>query len=177
MTAIRLTWALVLLLPMGCGGVNVNPALPPAEMGEDDNGLDGREPRDADDYIQRGDAFAERGEYEKAAADYREAVRLAPDNAEACNSLAWLLATCPEDPVRDGKRAVELATRACELSGWNDADFLGTLAAAHAECGNFGEAVRWQKKALKIGFDGEDEVETARRQLKLYQEGKPYRER
>jgi tetratricopeptide (TPR) repeat protein len=176
MTAIRLAWTFVLLLPIGCSGAHVNPGLPPAEKGEDDNGPDALDPRDADDYVRRGDAYAERGEYQKAVADYKEAVRLAPDNDEACGSLAWLLATCPEDRVRDGKRAVELATKACELSGWEDADFLRTLAAAQAECRNFEEAVRWQKEALKIGFEDEDEVETARRQLKLYQERKPYRE-
>ena len=49
------------------------------------------------------------------------------------NDLAWLLATAPDARFRDGPRAVEHATRACELSGWRDAAALDTLAAAYAE--------------------------------------------
>ena len=42
------------------------------------------------------------------------------------NELAWLQATCPEAKARDGKQAVEHATRACELSAWKEAAFLDT---------------------------------------------------
>ncbi len=172
MTVRRLAWAFLLLLPVACSNARVNPGLAPADQAEDDE-LAAREPQDAEDFLERGDGYAERGEYQKALADYKEALRLAPDNADACNSLAWLLATCPDDGVRDGRRAVELATKACRSSDWKDADYLGTLAAAHAECGDFKEAVKWQKEALKLGLDDEE----ARRQLKLYQQGKPYREK
>jgi tetratricopeptide (TPR) repeat protein len=121
--------------------------------------------------------LVERGEYAKAVAAYEEVIRLNPDDEDGYDSLARLLATCPEDSIRDGQRAVELATKACELSGWKVAEILSTLAAAHAECGHFDEAVKWQKKALKIGFGDEDDTDAARSQLKLYQAGKPYREK
>src|SRR5262249_19208480 len=61
--------------------------------------------------------------------------------------LAWLWATGP-DGVRDGKRAVEAATRACELTDWKENEFLDTLAAAYAEVGDFDKAVEYQKKAV-----------------------------
>jgi tetratricopeptide (TPR) repeat protein len=173
MTVLRFACVLLLILPIACSGTHVNshPSSPEEEI------EDGPDPTDADGYVARGNDFADRGEYEKAIADYQEAIRLAPTEDEAYTALAWLLATCPEDRVRDGKKAVELATKGCELSGWKDADALSTLAAAHAECGEFEEAVKWQKKALKIGFDREEETEDAREQLRLYQERKPYREK
>jgi hypothetical protein len=72
----------------------------------------------------------------------------------------------------NGTLALEHATKACELSGWKRADYLDT----HAEGGNFDEAVRWQKKALAIGFPDRETAESARRRLKRYEDGKPYRE-
>ena len=53
------------------------------------------------------------------------------------NNLAWLLATSPEEGIRDGKRAIELAEKACEETEWQDAHIISTLAAGYAETGNF----------------------------------------
>jgi len=62
----------------------------------------------------------------------------------------------------------------CELTDWNDADYLDTLAAAYAESGQFDKAVESQEKAIELAPD--DEKADFETRLKLYQEGKPYRE-
>jgi len=113
--------------------------------------------------------------YDKAVERYTKDIRLNPSDPDASNALAWLLATWPMDEGRDGKRAVELATKACELSNWKDAACLDTLAAAQAECGDFKQAIKWQKKAIELGVS-KGELEKARLRLKLYGEGKPYRD-
>jgi len=77
--------------------------------------------------------------------------------------------------LRDGKRAVELATRVCELTEWKYANPLDTLAAAYAEVGDFDKAVEWQEKASKLYTDADDRKKGEDR-LKLYQQRKPYRE-
>jgi hypothetical protein len=61
-------------------------------------------------------------------AAYQETARLDPKNGEVHNGLAWLLATGP-DGVRDGKQAIEHATRARELTGWKKLNYIDTLAA------------------------------------------------
>ena len=84
-------------------------------------------------YQNRGLAYHHKKEYATAGADYTEAMRLDPNDSDAHSNLAWLLATCPKAEFRDGKRAVELATRACKLSDWKDANHMENLAAAYAE--------------------------------------------
>ena len=115
-------------------------------------------------------------DYGGALADYTETARLAPTKAQVLNDLAWVLATCPEAKWRDGKRAVEVATKACELTGWKNAWALGTLAVAHAEAGAFDKAVQWQKKALGFPEYEKAQGKDAQARLKLFEANKPYHE-
>ncbi len=133
------------------------------------------EPRHAGFRFNRSRAFLKSGRYDMAIADLNEAIRLEGGNAWSHNSLAWVRATCPDAKYRDGKRAVESATRACELTGWKEAYMLGTLAAAYAESGEFDAAVKWQTKANAMYSADKDRTEGAA-QLKLYQARTPYRE-
>src|SRR5262249_61888381 len=95
----------------------------------------------------RGWAWLTKREYDRAIADSDQATRLKPRDAAAYNGRAWLWATCPDAKYRDGERAVESATTACELSRWNDPNQLDALAAADAEAGDVAAAGTWQEEA------------------------------
>ena len=69
------------------------------------------------------------------------------------NELAWPLATAPQRSERDGTEALKHANKACELTNWRNYGYLDTLAAAHAELGNFDEAIRVQQQAIDIAPD------------------------
>ena len=67
-------------------------------------------------HSNRGVAWAAKREYDRALADYAEAIHLDLEFASPYNNRAWIWATCPDTKYRDGERAIESATRACELA-------------------------------------------------------------
>jgi hypothetical protein len=110
-----------------------------------------------------------------AIASIEEAIRLDPKHSPAHNNLAWVLAAGP-DRVRDSKRAVEHATRACELTGWKNAVRISTRAAAHAEAGDFDRAVELENKALTFPDYEKRYGKAGRERLHLYALMMPYRD-
>ncbi len=133
------------------------------------------DPSDVKAQINLGVVLSREGKYEEAEAHYAEAIRLGPSFAGAYNASAMVKAACPEAKFRDGKKAVQFATRACELTKWKDPSILDTLAAAQAEAGDFDTAVSSQKKAVELLTD-ERQKDGYRSRLVLYQAKKPYRQ-
>jgi serine/threonine-protein kinase len=121
-----------------------------------------------------GDHYA-RQNYAAAVRDHMEALKRDPRHAGTFNQLAWVWSTCPDPDVRNGQRARECATRACELTEWSDQGFLDTLAAACAECGEYEEAIKWQEKALELVEDDAEKEADYRSRLDLYHDRKPAR--
>ena len=115
---------------------------------------------------------------DKAIEHYKTALSLSPDSTLLLNNLAWILATQQNSNFRDGARAVQLAEKACKLSGYKDAVFLDTLAAAYAETGRFHEALETAQKAVELALaKGRAQLaEDIRRRMQLYQAGKPFYE-
>ena len=125
----------------------------------------------------RSDAAISVGDHAAALVDLERAMELQPDNSGVLNNLAWLLATSPDDALRDGKRAIGIATKACETTEWQQPHIVSTLAAAYAETGDFDQARTFSQKAV----EGSDEESEVRKQLEAelasYEAGKPWRER
>jgi tetratricopeptide (TPR) repeat protein len=113
-------------------------------------------------------------EYHQAVLSFEKSIEADPEYAPPLNSLAWFLATTEKKEMRDGKRAVELALKACELTEWKNARYLDTLAAAYARAGEFYQAVKWQEKAVE-GMKSFDHYERsgAQGRLHLYRNRKP----
>jgi serine/threonine-protein kinase len=122
-----------------------------------------------------GQVLQRQGQYARAQQVYQVAVRAHPNHIPTYDFLARFLATCPDDKVRDGKRAIEYATTACEKSGWKEPGYLDTLAAAYAEAGQFDEAVRYQTRALEDPAYSIRAGPPARLRLELYKQMKPAR--
>lgn len=125
--------------------------------------------------FQKGEADKAVAEWKTVVAEYTREVETSPADEAAHNDLAWLLATCPAEQLRDGAGAVKLALRANELGRGKTANSLDTLAAAYAEVGEFDKAVASQKKALELKDPGYDH-ESGQRRLDQYRRRQAHRD-
>ncbi|MEE9211392.1 MAG: tetratricopeptide repeat protein, partial [Phycisphaeraceae bacterium] len=109
---------------------------------------------------------------------FREAARLQPNWLAPMTAAAWILATHPDPDIREPNEAVRLARRAAELTKYQDAAILDTLAAALAASGQFDRAISAAQAALALASDAQasDLASQIRTRLALYKQQKPYRE-
>jgi len=114
----------------------------------------------------------------EAVEHYDRALKLKPDWPEALNNFAWLLATHPDPQIRNGSKAVELAERACQMTGNAKAIYLGTLAAAYAEANRFDDAVATAHRAEARAQAAGDSALAARNEelRRLYEAGSAFRQ-
>ena len=114
---------------------------------------------------------------DEAIAEFNAALEVGRDYPAALNDLAWIRATEPDPQVRNGAQAVSMAERACQVTGFQEPQFMGTLAAAYAEVGRFDDAVKMAERAKSLAAaQGKGAiVERNQQLLELYRAGKPYR--
>src|SRR5213075_637632 len=99
-------------------------------------------------HAQVGAIFQAAGDGARAKTHYFAALKEMPDSVEVLNNLAWLLATHADPAVRNGPEAVRAGLRACALTVNRNPRYLGTLAAAYAEAGRFGDAAATARRAI-----------------------------
>ncbi len=121
-------------------------------------------------------ALERQGKIGQAIAYYRRTLQIKPRDLKALRNLAWLLATAPQEKLRDGPKALELAGKAVQLAGDEpSAALLDTLAAAQAEAGRFPEAVTTAQNALQLAAGKQPRLaEEISARLALYKARKPY---
>jgi Flp pilus assembly protein TadD len=137
-----------------------------------------KNPRDASAHFSLAQAFNLSGDTARAIDQYREGLHLKPDTPDGLNNLAWTRATHSNPAFRKGHEAVQLAQRACELTGYQRPIMIGTLAAAYAEAGQFDEAIATAQKARALALASGQKDLAAKNQklLELYQAHQPYHE-
>jgi Flp pilus assembly protein TadD len=135
-------------------------------------------PRDLPAELNLAQTLSQLGRSGEAVFHLETALQIDPDSTEALNNLAWMLATSPDDGIRNGARAVKLAERACELTEFKKTIFIGTLAAAQAEAGRFDDAMAAAQKAIALAqANGEPDLLNKNRELlELYRQHKAYRD-
>jgi len=136
-------------------------------------------PDEAHAHYNLGQAYAQQGDSEKAFYHWNEALKLQPDSVVFINNLARIMAIHRNPKFRNPAEAVRLALQACEMTGYNDPEFLDTLAAAYAADGKFSQATETAEKAIKLAeaASQKDLAQEIRQRMQLYKIGKAYREK
>ncbi len=130
-------------------------------------------------YNSLGTAYLRKGMIEQAIKDFEKAAQVEPESVVSQNNLAWALATRSDDlSLRNGPKAVELATRAAQATNGKNPTVLHTLAAAYAANGLFPEAIQSAEKALVLAKQERNVALAAEieRELGLYRAHSSYRE-
>jgi tetratricopeptide (TPR) repeat protein len=119
--------------------------------------------------------LVKQGDTAEATAQYRETLRLQPDFSDALDRLAWILSTNPDPKLGSSREAVQLSKSACELSQFNQPNYLTTLSAARARDGQFPAAIVTAQKArsLAAATGDKETVATDDKLLKFFLSNQP----
>ena len=127
-------------------------------------------------YLGRGETLMAIGEWEASYNDFKRSVSMDPNDPEALNAFAWIMSASPVDDLRNGRRAVQLATKACELTSWKNPKYILTLASAYAETGDFQSAVNKAQQGIDAyNPDDTQGMLKAIDERDLFRRGQPYR--
>lgn len=134
-------------------------------------------PNDPMAYLQLGMVLMADGQYPESVANLRKGILIAPEDVNLHERLAWVLATAPNDGVRNGLEAVQLGESLVAQLESPSARAFDSLAAGYAEVGRFDEACRTIELAIKVAEDGgrSGYVVQLRKRLSQYRRREPFR--
>jgi Tfp pilus assembly protein PilF len=125
-----------------------------------------------------GTVLIQQGRIREGVEEWQKVLAIQPDNGNAMSNLAWVFATSPEDSVRDGAQAVQLAEQALRISGGRIPVIFRTLAAAYAEKGMFAQAIQTAQRGIELanGQGNSGLAAELQTNIGLYQDEKPLRD-
>jgi protein O-mannosyl-transferase len=125
-----------------------------------------------------GTVLTQQGRVGEGVEEWQKVLAIQPDNGNAMSNLAWVFATSPDESLRDGAKAVQLAERALHISARRIPILFRTLAAAYAESGRFSEAIQTAKRGIELAnSQGNSGLATELQgNIALYQERQPLRD-
>jgi tetratricopeptide (TPR) repeat protein len=125
-----------------------------------------------------GTVLVQQGRAKEGMEEWEKVLTIQPDNGNAMSNLAWIFATSPDESLRDGAKAVQLAEQAMRISGGRIPILFRTLAAAYAESSRFSEAIQTAQRGIDLAdSQGNPGLATELQgNIALYQERQPLRD-
>jgi tetratricopeptide (TPR) repeat protein len=137
-----------------------------------------RDPMYAVGHFLRATQLTDKGRVLAARLEFERALELDDTLEDAARRLAWLLATSPEEQVRNAVDALRWSQRLHELSGGKNPFDWDVQAAALANAGRFSEAVQAAKRGMDLALaqGNQDLAASIASRGKQYVQNQPYRE-
>ena len=137
-----------------------------------------KDPNQVQVHKKLGTIFYRMDNFKKAVHHWSTALQLEPNQPELLNELAFTKAALPEESFYDPNQAVQLAMRACELTGYETPQFLDTLAVAYASANRFPEAVQTAQKSLNLAIylKNNELIAEIGDHVELFKTGRPFRQ-
>jgi arylsulfatase A-like enzyme/TPR repeat protein len=110
---------------------------------------------------------ARQKKFDLAVVQFKESIKLNPNQPHILNALALALLLRPNRAPGDPSKALELAQQACELTQSKNPEYLNTLAIAYATGNNFSEAIETSEKALSLAQAQNDQARVTKLQKQL----------
>ena len=125
-----------------------------------------------------GTVLIQQGRIREGVEEWQKVLAIQSDNGNAMSNLAWVFATSPDDSLRDGAKAVQLASEALRISGQRIPIIFRTLAAAYAETGEFSKAIETAQQGIQLAnSQGNSGLATELQgNIALYQDQRPLRD-
>jgi len=125
-----------------------------------------------------GTVLVQQGSVQEGVEEWQKVLSVEPDNGNAMSNLAWVFATSPDQSIRNGAKAVQLAEQAVRISGGRIAILFRTLAAAYAENGRFVDAIQTAERGVELAnSQGNSGLATElQAHIALYRERQPLRD-
>ncbi len=132
-------------------------------------------PDNPDALLGLASAHAMLGQWAQADEAFALLLAIQPNHLEALQRRAWLLATCPDDQVRQGTLAIELAQQGLTLCNGRNLRLWDALGAAYAEAKQFKNAINVMDQAIQLARQQPQLVKRFEARKQLYQRDRPYR--
>ena len=125
-----------------------------------------------------GTVLIQQGRIREGVEEWQKVLAIQSDNGNAMSNLAWVFATSPDDSLRDGAKAVQLASEALRISGQRIPIIFRTLAAAYAETGEFSKAIQNAQKGIELANSqgNSDLAAELQGNIALYEQRRPLRD-
>jgi Tfp pilus assembly protein PilF len=135
------------------------------------------EPDNADAHNNLGYILRTQGKLIEALNQFKLALQTKPEWPLPMTGIAQILAVHYDPNVRDANEAVALAEWAAELTKYENATIVDTLATAYAAAGNFERAVETSQKSLELAMKEKNDELAGQisKRLELFKQKKPYR--
>jgi len=121
-----------------------------------------------------GKGLADAGRHQEALIHYERALTLAPGFEWVKVELAWLLATSPDDNVRDGAKALAIIRATDRELKPGSVRAMEVMAAAYAETGDFAKALDVAEAAASLALERGKAVDGSASDL--YRQGRTFRD-